>query len=69
LEIDVKVDDLKAYTKPWTIRLNQSLAVDTDLRQFFCVAYDGLGPGFMKSGDDPDAKPSDKLARGTHLNE
>jgi hypothetical protein len=37
LEIDITVDDSKAYTKPWTIRVNQSLAVDTDLLQFFCV--------------------------------
>lgn len=28
------------------------------------VTYDGVGPGFMQSGDAPDAKPSDKLARG-----
>jgi hypothetical protein len=37
LEIDITVDDSKAYTKPWTIRVNQSLAVDTDLIEFFCT--------------------------------
>jgi hypothetical protein len=37
LEIDVTVDDSKAYTKPWTIRVNQTLAVDTDLIEFFCT--------------------------------
>jgi hypothetical protein len=37
LEIDVTVDDPKAYTKPWTIRVNQVLAPDTELLQFFCV--------------------------------
>ncbi|HEX5230034.1 MAG TPA: hypothetical protein VFW44_20115 [Bryobacteraceae bacterium] len=37
LEIDVTVDDPKAYTKPWTIRVNQTLAVDMELLQFFCV--------------------------------
>ena len=37
LEIDVTIDDPKAYTKPWTIRVNQTLAADTDLLQFFCV--------------------------------
>ena len=31
------VDDSKAYTKPWTIRVNQTLAVDTDLIEFFCT--------------------------------
>jgi hypothetical protein len=37
LEIDITVDDAKAYTKPWTIRVNQTLAVDTDLLEFFCM--------------------------------
>src|ERR1700733_1203386 len=36
LEIDITVDDSKAYTKPWTIRVNQSLAVDTELLEFYC---------------------------------
>ena len=36
LEIDVTVDDPKAYTKPWTIRVNQTFAADTDLMEFFC---------------------------------
>jgi hypothetical protein len=36
LEIDVTVDDPKAYTKPWTIRVNQTLAADTDLLEFYC---------------------------------
>jgi hypothetical protein len=36
LEIEITVDDSKAYTKPWTIQVNQSLAVDTDLLEFYC---------------------------------
>jgi carboxymethylenebutenolidase len=31
---------------------------------FEAVTYDGVGQGFMESGDAPDAKPADKLARG-----
>ncbi len=34
---------------------------------FEAVTYDGLGPGFMQSGDAPDAKQADKLARGYAL--
>ena len=37
LEIDITVDDPKAYTKPWTIRVNQSLAADTDMLEFVCL--------------------------------
>jgi len=36
LEIDVTIDDPKAYTKPWTVRVNQRLLVDTDLIEFVC---------------------------------
>ena len=31
---------------------------------FEAVTYDGVGPGFLESGDVPDANPADKLARG-----
>ena len=37
LEIDVTVDDRNAYTKPWTIRVLQSLAVDTEMLEFYCI--------------------------------
>jgi hypothetical protein len=37
LEIEVTVDDPKAYTKPWTILLKQTLAADTDMLEFFCM--------------------------------
>ena len=28
LEIDITIDDPKAYTKPWTVRVNQRLSPD-----------------------------------------
>ena len=37
LEIDLTVDDPKAYTKPWTIHLNQNLQLDTDLIDYVCL--------------------------------
>jgi len=36
LEIDLTVDDSKAYTEPWTVNLIQQLAIDTDLLEGFC---------------------------------
>ena len=36
LEIDVTIDDPKAYTRPWTVRVNQRLAADEDLIEFVC---------------------------------
>ena len=37
LEIDATIDDPKAYTRPWTARVNQRLLVDTDLIEFVCL--------------------------------
>jgi hypothetical protein len=37
LEIEITVDDPKAYTKPWTITLNELLAPDTDLLDYICL--------------------------------
>jgi hypothetical protein len=37
LEIQVTVDDPKAYTKPWTVTLKERIVVDTDLIDEICV--------------------------------
>jgi hypothetical protein len=42
LEIDFTVDDPKAYTKPWTVHLRQTIVVDSDLIDETCL--EGLKP-------------------------
>ena len=37
LEIGITVDDPKAYTRPWSIQVVQSLAADTDMLEFVCL--------------------------------
>jgi hypothetical protein len=37
LEIEVTIDDPKAYTKPWTVTLKQQIAVDTELVDEICL--------------------------------
>jgi hypothetical protein len=37
LEIQVTVDDPKAYTKPWTVTLKQRVVVDTELIDEICL--------------------------------
>jgi hypothetical protein len=37
LEIQVTVDDPKAYTRPWTVTLNQRIVVDTELIDEVCL--------------------------------
>ena len=37
LEIEMTVNDPKAYTKPWTVQLKQGLALDTELLDYICL--------------------------------
>ena len=37
LEIDITVDDPKAYTKPFTIRVNQQISPDDEIIEFICA--------------------------------
>ena len=37
LEIQITVDDPKAYTAPWTITLNQRIKLDTELLEYVCL--------------------------------
>jgi hypothetical protein len=40
LEIEVTVDDPKAYTRPWTVKVNQRSMLDTELIEFICEDRD-----------------------------
>jgi len=40
LEIEITVDDPKAYTKPFTVKVAQRLTPDTDLIEFICQEND-----------------------------
>jgi len=36
LQIDITIDDAKAYTKPFTVRVNHRLMVDSEMIEFIC---------------------------------
>jgi hypothetical protein len=40
MEIDVTIDDPKAYTRPWTVRVQQRLNPDTELMESICFDKD-----------------------------
>ncbi|HZI99885.1 MAG TPA: hypothetical protein VFD22_04420, partial [Gemmatimonadaceae bacterium] len=40
LEIEITIDDPKAYTKPWTVKVNQRIYPDTELIEFICEDRD-----------------------------
>src|SRR6516225_2743620 len=37
LEIDFTVNDMKAYTAPWTVHISQSLVLDSELFDYICL--------------------------------
>jgi hypothetical protein len=36
MDIEITVDDPKAYTRPWSVTLHQVISLDTDLLDFVC---------------------------------
>jgi hypothetical protein len=46
MQIDITVDDPKAYTEPWTVRMHQEIMVDQELIEFVCLENQRFGvPG------------------------
>jgi hypothetical protein len=37
LTVQITVDDPKAYTRPWTVEMNQAIVLDTELIDEFCL--------------------------------
>jgi len=46
LDITITVDDPKAYTKPWTVAIQQRLMPDDDLIEFVCLENEKSSPHF-----------------------
>lgn len=43
MEVDITVDDPRAYTRPWTVRFNQDIMVDEELIEFVCLENQRFG--------------------------
>ena len=37
MEIEITVNDTKAYTAPWTVKLNQPIVLDTEMLDYTCL--------------------------------
>jgi len=37
LEIEITIDDSKAYTAPWTIKMTQPIVLDSELLDYYCL--------------------------------
>jgi hypothetical protein len=42
MQIDITIEDPKAYTKPFTVRVNHRLMTDTELMEFVCEERDAV---------------------------
>ncbi|HVQ13829.1 MAG TPA: hypothetical protein VMS40_09570 [Vicinamibacterales bacterium] len=48
LEVEVTIDDPKAYTKPWTVTVKQRLIPDNELMEFICNENEKSSAHFVK---------------------
>ena len=48
LEIDITIEDPKAFTKPFTVRVNQRIMVDNELIEFICNENEQSSDHFVK---------------------
>jgi hypothetical protein len=48
LQIDITIEDPKSYTKPFTVRVNQRVMLDTDLIEFVCQENEKSSPFYDK---------------------
>ena len=37
LEVEITVNDPKAYTKPWTVTMHQKAVIDTEMLDLMCL--------------------------------
>jgi len=57
LQIDLTLEDPKAYTKPWTVRIDQRLLPDQELIEFVCNENQQFG-NRIKLDQEPASEPS-----------
>jgi hypothetical protein len=48
LEIQITVDDPKAYTRPWTVTITQRIMVDHEMMEFICNENEKSSQHFVK---------------------
>ena len=52
LQMDITVEDLKAYTKPWTVRIDQRISPDQEMIEFICNENQQFRRRIKVEGDD-----------------
>jgi hypothetical protein len=51
MNIDITVDDPKAYTKPWTVTIKHEIMLDTELIEFVCLENEKSTKHFVRRNE------------------
>jgi hypothetical protein len=51
MNIDITVDDPKAYTKPWTVTIKHEIMLDTELIEFICLENEKSTKHFVRRNE------------------
>jgi hypothetical protein len=63
MQIDVTIDDPKAYTKPFTVRINHQLMLNTDLFEFICLENEQSSELYQTDDSEPaESAPAEAAA-------
>ncbi len=52
LEVEITINDPKAYTAPWTVKINQPLILDSELIDYYCLENE-RDSSHMRKQDTP----------------
>ena len=47
MEIELRIDDPKAYTAPFTVKMNQFIVLNSELLDAFCLETEKSTPHFV----------------------
>ena len=56
LQIEMTIEDPKAYTKPWTVRLKEPLVLDSELLDYYCLENEKDATHMGSSWTQPQGK-------------
>jgi len=56
LEVEMTINDPKAYTAPWTVKINQPLVLDSELIDYYCLENE-RDSAHMKEQEQPISNP------------
>ena len=57
MDVELTIDDPKAYTKPWTVTIPMELMPDTEILEYVCAENEKDSPHMVGKASDPATPP------------